>query len=195
MKETIFIYNEGYVTVVGEYDCNPAIVTNLGETWEDFINGKYVMLNRDQTDFYKQHIFATPRETFFMEESIEASEAEKNLIIDKIKEYDSSSAVNTFYVNDTPAWFNKNMRVFLNNAIASEKEVGKSTTTLWINNEPYNIEINMARKMLVDLELYAIACYNNTQRNISEVKNITLKSELRAFDITKGYPDKLVFNI
>lgn len=191
----IFIYNGSYVTVSGDYNYIPDIVTNLGETWEDYLNSKYVLLNEEQENYVDEHPGASPSEAFFMQEDIEASASDKRSLIEKINEYDSSEEVNTFYVNDVPVWFNKETRTSLNNSISIEKEVGKETTVLWIDNTPYTMSVDAAKQMLIDIELYAIACYNNTQNNIAEVEGLTLKSDIKSFDITKGYPEKLNFNL
>lgn len=196
MKESyIFIYKEGYVTVSGDYTCDPDIVENLGETWEDFLEGKFVLLNEEQEAYLEAHPLAAPYESFNMTESTEATELDKEMLIHRIEAYDSSEEVNTFYVNGTPVWFSKETRTSLNNSISIEKEVGKETTVLWINGTPYTMTVDNAKQMLTDLELYAIACYNNTQNNIVSIQSMTLKSELKNFDITQGYPEKLNFNL
>lgn len=195
MNEYIFIYNGDYLTVSGDYNCVPDIVENLGETLEDYFNGKYVMLNDEQKAFLEANPAALPVETFNMAESAEATGFDKQLVIESIEDYDTSDEVNTFYVNGVAVWFSKETRTSLNNSISIEKEVGKEDTVLWINGTPYTMTVDAAKQMLVDLELYAIACYNNTQNNIAAVQAMTLKSELRSFDITQGYPEKLNFNL
>lgn len=191
----IFIHNGSYVTVSGDYNCDPDIVANLGETWEDYLEGKYILLNEEQESYVNEHPESTPREAFFMQEDTEASVSDKSNLIERINTYDSSEEVNTFYVNGIPVWFSKDTRISLNNSISIEKEFGKETTVLWVNNIPYTMSVDDAKQMLVDIELYAIACYNNTQNNIAEVNGLTLKADVKAFDITKGYPEKLNFNL
>lgn len=190
-----FIYKGGYVTVSGDYNCDPNISINLGEGWEDFLADKYVLLNAEQEAYLNTHPSSTPYEAFNMTETPEASESDKELLISKIREYDISKEVNTFYVNNTPAWFDKYARASISNSIAIEKEVGKETTVVWVNSTPYTMSIDDAKQMFTNLELYAITCYNNTQSNIAAVRAMTLKSELRDFDITQGYPEKLNFNL
>jgi hypothetical protein len=51
----------------------------------------------------------------------------------------------------------------------------------------------MATKMLNAIELYASTCYDNTQQHIANVKNITTIDELKQYDYTSGYPEKLRF--
>ena len=195
MSDYIFIHNGNYLTVSGDYNCVPDIVNNFGETLEDYHNGKYVLLNDEQVAFLKANPSILPIEAFNMNESSEATELDKQLMIESIKDYDTSKEVNTFYVNGDPVWFNKETRAALNSSLSIEKEVEKESTVLWINGTPYTMTVDEARQMLIDLELYAIACYNNTQTNIRSVQAMSLRSELRNFDITQGYPKKLNFNL
>lgn len=195
MNEYIFIHNGNYLTISGDYNCVPDIVENMGETLEDYLNGKYVMLNVDQIAFLEANPAATPAEAFNMAESTEATEFDRQAVIEAIQNYDSSEEVNTFYVNGFPVWFSKETRTSLNNSLSIEREVGKETTVLWIGGTPYTMTIDDAKQMLTNLELYAIACYNNTRSNIASVQAMTLKAELRNFNITQGYPEKLNFNL
>ncbi len=190
----IFIHEGGFTTVSGDYTCDPDIVENLGETWDDYLNGKYIMLNDEQIEFYNSNPTLSVEEIFNMNENDKVSPAELERIKSAIDIYDSSSDVNTFYVNDTPIWFDKETRTSLNNSVSIEKQVGKETTVLWINSTPYTLPVDTVKQMLSDIELYAIACYNNTHNNKAEVEAMTLKSEAKSFDITKGYPEKLRFN-
>ena len=194
-KENYFIYNGDFSLVNGDYQWVPEIIGNLGNSFEDYKNGKFVLLNEEQTSFLKSHSGVTPEEVWNMTLNDFATVGDITALIKGIEDYDSSENVNIFYVNNVPVWFNKETRTALNNSISIEKEVGKDTTTLWINNTPYIISIDIAKQMLSDIELYTIACYNNTRQNIAEAQTITLKSEVANFDITKGYPEKLNFNL
>ena len=192
-KTYYFIYNGNFVLVTGEYQWNSEIMENLGTSFEDYIEGEYVLLNEEQTAFLEVNKEATPEEAWNMNMSHVASSKDIKTLIDNIKDYDSSAEVNTFYVNGAPVWFSKEVRGSLNNSLSIEKEVGKEVTILWINGTPHTMSVEVAKQMLIDLELYAIACYNNTQQNIAEAQTLSLKSEISEFDITKGYPDKLNF--
>ena len=194
-KDYYFIYDGGYVLAIGGYQGNSNIMENLGTTLEDYKEGKYVLLNEEQTSFLKEHNGITPEEAWNMSISSLANPVDIQGLIEEIRKYDTSKEVNTFYVNNTPVWFNKETRASLNNSIAIEKETGKEDTTLWINNTPYTMSVDTAKQILSDIELYAIACYNNTQNNIAEAQTLLLKSEVNNFDITKGYPSKLTFNL
>lgn len=194
MERHIFIYNKDFAIVSGDYTCDHDIVANLGETWQDYLDGKYVMLNEEQTEFLDSYPTATPQEVWNMEISPLATASEILALVNEINDYDMSEEVNTFYVNGEAVWFSKEKRTALNNSLTIEETV-KDTTTLWVNNTPYVMTVEAAKRMLVDIELYTIECYNNTQENIAKAKTLTLKEEVASFDITKGYPEKLNFNL
>lgn len=190
-----FIYKGDYVTVSGDYNCDPDIVANLGETWEDFLADKYVLLNEEQEAFLKTHPEATPIEAFNIAEAIEASEFDKSELISRIEEYGNSNSVKTFYVNGKAIWYDSETRQSISSSITMEKEVGKDTTTLWVDGTPYELTIEVALDFFKQIELYSKACYNVTQTHIAQVRNLTLKEEIKAFNITEGYPEKLNFNL
>ena len=62
-----------------------------------------------------------------------------------------------------------------------------------MNGVGYDVNIDVALAFLSQLELYAIECYNVTQRHIAEVRAMTDMDDLLAFDFTIGYPEKLAF--
>lgn len=190
----IFIHEGGYVTVSGDYTCNPDIVTNLGETWGDFINNKYVLLSNEQVSYLNKHQQASPKEVFYMTEDTEASEFDKDMLVTRIKEYGDSDLVKAFYVNGKSIWYDSETRQSINSSIQMEKEVGKETTTLWVDGTPYELTVEVALDFFKKIELYSKACYNITQTLILQARNLTLKEEIKSFDITEGYPEKLNFN-
>jgi hypothetical protein len=48
-------------------------------------------------------------------------------------------------------------------------------------------------QMLYALEVYASACYDNTQRHLAAVDSLSTIEEIQSYDYTTGYPDKLKF--
>lgn len=118
---------------------------------------------------------------------------EKEIKINDITEYDASDDVNIFYVNDIPMWLDKATRVGLMLRFNAEIESGKTETILWFNGISFPLQLSMATKMLNAIELYASTCYDNTQQHIANVKNITTIDELKQYDYTSGYPEKLRF--
>jgi hypothetical protein len=65
---------------------------------------------------------------------------------------------------------------------------------LWNNGQSYTLPLEQAQQILIALELYASACYDNTQSHIAEVQKLESKEAVESYDYTTGYPAKLAFN-
>lgn len=124
------------------------------------------------------------------EPSIEEIRAQK---INELSLYDSSDMVNQFCIDNTYGWWDKATRVGLMNSINIEKEAGRSETSIWLNNTLFILPIERAIEMLQQLELYALACYETTQRHISSINLLETKEEIEEYNYQVGYPGKLSF--
>lgn len=113
--------------------------------------------------------------------------------VNDIIAYDKSDAVNQFYILESPMWLDKEMRVGLMNSINIEKAAGRTETNLWFGGVCFSFPIEQAIGMLNALELYALDCYNTTQRHIAAINALDTKEEVEAYDFTVNYPDKLNF--
>ena len=107
--------------------------------------------------------------------------------------YDSSSEVNSFYMQGQQMWLDKATRVGLKLRFDAEIASGKINTTLWYEGTPFNLELTNAVQMLNAIELYASACYDNTQMHIAYVKVMEDLETLKNYDYRTGYPEKLRF--
>ena len=115
----------------------------------------------------------------------------KKLLLSLQEEYDNSVEVNNFYLDGKKAWLDKATRVGLVNSLTMQKNSGLTETTLWLNKTFININIDKALTLLAAIELYAMACYNNTHLHYAEISKLTTIDELVAYDITAGYPEQL----
>ena len=113
--------------------------------------------------------------------------------VEEILAYDSSSAVNEFSIGGVPMWLDKATRAGLLLRFEAEEKVGRTETTLWNNGQSYTLPLEQAQQILIALELYASACYDNTQSHITEVQKMESKEAVEAYDYTTGYPSKLLF--
>ena len=113
--------------------------------------------------------------------------------VDEILAYDSSEAVNEFSMSGLPIWLDKATRAGLLLRFEAEAKAGRTSTTLWYNGLPFTLPLTYAQEILIALELYASACYDNTQRHIAEVQKMESKEAVEAYDYTTGYPQKLLF--
>ena len=195
MESYIFIRNNEFISIAGDYTTDTDIVENLGSTIEDYESGKYILLNKEQVEFSNEYPEATPTEVFNMSLNNQVSQYVIAGLIDAITRYDLSDNIKTVVINGNNTWYSKNDRVGLSYSLNVEKELGNSNTVLWVNNEPYNVAIDTVLSILKSIEEYAIQCNNVTQTKINEVKNFTTKTEASEYDITSGYPQILNFNI
>lgn len=114
--------------------------------------------------------------------------------VDEILAYDSSGDVNEFSIGGVPMWLDKATRAGLLLRFEAEGKVGRTETTLWNDGQSYTLPLEQAQQILIALELYASACYDNTQSHIAEVQKLDSKEAVEAYDYTTGYPSKLAFN-
>ena len=110
-----------------------------------------------------------------------------------IQNYDASKEVNCFYIGETPIWLDKATRAGLMLRFDAEREIGHTTTSLWYNGNEYCLPLDRATQMLYAIEVYASACYDNTQRHLAELHKLTDVESITAYDYTVGYPEKLHF--
>lgn len=129
-----------------------------------------------------------------IEEKDPLDEAKKK-ILREIDEYDTSDAVNSFFLNGLQVWLNKDTRVGLMNSLTIEKNAGKEDSTLWFNNICVVVKCDAAMQMLSALELYALDCYNKTAEHKVAVEALENLEAVEEYDYTTGYPTKLTFTI
>lgn len=169
---------------------------NLGSTYEDYENGKWVPLNSQQYDFYKENPNATIKEIWNMtltkpEVNIAVVKAEK---ISEIDTYDKSSNVNGFYLNDVEVWINKDTRIGLMNSTNIHIEKGITETEIWFEGFSFKLPCNIVIQMLQDLEMYAYKCFNTTAKHKAAVNALEDVEQVKTYNYTTGYPAKLYFN-
>lgn len=112
---------------------------------------------------------------------------------DEIQTFDKSEEVNSFFISATQMWLDKETRTGLMLRFQAEQAIGNTDTTLWANGVQYPLPLAMAVQMLYALEVYASACYDNTQRHLAAVDSLSTIAEVQSYDYTVGYPEKLRF--
>ena len=166
-RQEIIIVNNGMRTI------NPAEEQILADGWVEY----------------------TPPVSTISEEQKAKAELvrERHKLRNNIINYDSSLDVNSFYIDDQQIWLDKATRVGLKLRFDAEIASGHTNTTLWYEGTPFNIELANAVQMLNAIELYASACYDNTQMHIAYIKIIEDLETLKNYNYKTGYPEKLRF--
>lgn len=169
---------------------------NLGETWEDYVDNKWVLLNDEQKAFYEANSNATVKEVWDMEltpphvRTLEEAKREK---IREIEDYDRSEAVNSFTIGNQTMWLTVSERQQLATQINSNEAIGRETMTRWFNGYEFTYPIASWKQMLIALEVYAGDALNVTEAHKAAVNALNDIESVDNFDITAGYPDKLSF--
>ncbi len=123
-------------------------------------------------------------------------EAVKATVLKEIEQYDTSPSVNGFLLNGSVEWIDIELRMKLcSRTLPEEKKAGKTSTVLWLGNKPYELPIETIEQIMHEIEIYAKACLDVTNRHKTQVLTLSDVSALVAYDYTAGYPEKLSFNI
>lgn len=112
-----------------------------------------------------------------------------------ITDYDRSASVNSFLLNDVPAWLDKATRVGLVNSLTIEKEAGHETTKLYLNGTAFIIPVDTALSIMSQLELYAIDCYRVTEAHKAAIAALTSIEDVENYDYKANYPERPSFTV
>ena len=111
------------------------------------------------------------------------------VLIAKIKHYDTSLNVNSFFVNNNKYWLDKNTRVGLMHlANCSDTDI-----QIVLKDKILTIPVDIAKNFLQELEVYAGKCYLETQKHLLAVQKLNTFEDIINYDYTKGYPKKIEF--
>lgn len=198
----IYIYKnipERYIIL--EEELNSELYSNLGTTYEDYLNGDFVLLSEKQVQFHNDYPEASVKEVFYThieepfipERTLEDAKLEKILEIDN---YDNSEAVNSFLINDMiPAWFSVQDRLNYGKSVESAKLLGINSLQFFVGDVMLEIETLKAEQLLAALQLYADTCFIVTKKHKLAVEGLESIEEVDEYDYTAGYPKKLNFEL
>lgn len=121
--------------------------------------------------------------------------------IAEIAAYDVSTAVNSFEIQNngekvTDYWIGRDLRTSLEGDVLAAESVG-STYKFDIREMGVTLELDCVKFLaaLAVLRRYAYTAYNVTSQHIANVNALTSVADVKAYDYTHGYPEKLVFDI
>lgn len=112
----------------------------------------------------------------------------QKILLAKIEYYDNSENINSFIFKGNSYWFDKDTRVGLVNLANSTSE----PISLFLDPNFIELDPQIMKQYLAQIEIYANKCYINTQKHLQCVKLLRTESEMLDYDYTTGYPDKIV---
>lgn len=214
-----YITRRNKLTYIGLNDLLDPSCNDIGESYLDFLAGKWVLLSADQVQFKKDHPEATIKEVLDMkisEREPEPSQAEvieaevfnraKDRKLDEIRAQDSQS--NKFFISvisegtevaNSEFWMDKDLRnSLLNVTLPALKQNGDTTTMLWSNTIPptsIEVPIDWALNCIPVVEIYAKQTYDMMQGNIAKVYAAKTVDEINSIDVESGYPPYITFEL
>ena len=170
---------------------------NVGSSYEDYQNGKFVKLSEEQISFMESNPTASISEVWNMkmnvvERTLEQAKQEK---LAAIEQYDSSSSVNSFSVNGKSAWLTPEARGNYKTSIDAAELLGETSINLLIADIAATLSLTNAKMMLAQIQRYADACYLVTMTHKATVNALTDIDSVDSYDITSNYPPKLTFTL
>lgn len=198
MKTYIWKIQQGYYVEFPEEIDSNYWEGQIGTTYEDFLDNKWILLSEEQVAFHNANPEATIREVLAMEldSTPDPFEIAKENKLAALAEYDSSNNINDFTVNnELHAWFTPEMRSDYRNSIEAAELVGIDSLSLYIGETLVTIPTQSAKLMLAQIQLYANQCFIVTQQHKVAIEALTTVAELDNYDFTTGYPEKLNFDV
>ena len=169
---------------------------NIGATWEDYLDNKWVLLNAGQVGYLASHPGADVKEVWDMGSAPRTVEQAKSEMLRRINDYDRSDEVNGFTINGVVnGWFTPSERSNYKSSIDAAKLLGIDALSIVIGGSPFSIPTDMAEQMLARIQLYADQCYIVTQQHKAAVNALGTVMDVDSYDYRDGYPGKLDFSM
>ena len=214
-----YITKKNRLTYIGLNDLLDPSSNDIGNSYLDFLAGKWVLLSEEQVLFKEEHPDATIREVLDMkisENEPEPSQAEvieaevfnraKDRKLDEIRAQDDKS--NKFFISiisegkevaNSEFWMDKDLRnSLLNVTLPALQQNGDTTTKLWSNTIPpasIDVPIDWALNCIPVVEIYAKKTYDVMQGNIAKVYAAKTVDEINSIDVESGYPPYITFEL
>lgn len=174
---------------------SPENYSNLGTTWEDYLENKWTVLSEEQAKFHEEHPEASIPEVWNMllkEDDIKHIKTSK---IEEIERYANSASINNFTINEIQTWFSPIERSNYKQSVDSAKLLDVNTVSFFVNDTLLEVPTEELDKMLARIKLYIDQCAIVTKQHILAVEKMEDIEEIKNYDFTIGYPEKLIFNI
>lgn len=181
-------YWEGYELDSSSYE--------VGYSYQDFLDGKWVQLDSDQEKIHQDNPDASVKEVIAMqfdpeppgptEEELLAKAKDKK--VSEAREYAYSDAVRSYSLDGKQIWYNSSMRQKVKNDIDVAK--GSGIYTVSVADSEY--ELDIANTAMNEMHVYESECDDRTAAIEKEIASKIDRSEVESMKVDEGYPEKLV---
>lgn len=187
----------GFITLGMEL---PSYTKNVGTTFDDYLEGKWVKLSEEQVNYRSSHPTASVEDVWNMgaatqkavERSLDFAKAEKQM---RLQDYDRSEEVNSFAVNGSNAWLTIEERLNYKESVNAARLLGKSDVSFYLGDQLLTIGCDEAQLLLAQIQDYADKCFIATKQHSLAIQALESVDAVDGYDFTTGYPERLTFNI
>ena len=113
--------------------------------------------------------------------------------IAEIEAYDASDAVNSFELGGVRMWLSFDERARIRQSIDAYRNTGRTEMTKWFGGKAFTYPLDTWQSMMDRLSVYASEALNATEQHRAAIAALATVDEVNAYDITIGYPERLVF--
>lgn len=128
-----------------------------------------------------------------LKEDSNSLECNKWLLTAKINAYDKSRHVEDFTLGGVHLWLDSTLRSKVKENLETCQQFGEENTTLRFNGMAFPITVQMGWQMYYAVLAYARDSWNATESHLATIEKLTTVEEMKAYDYTVGYPQKLAF--
>ena len=184
---------------------------NPGLTYEDYLEGRPIKLEDYQIAYHKDFPAAEVKDvlnvadykdgkvTWHFVVNTPTVESVREDKIRELKEYASSDAVCNFTVtslgSSSQAWMTREELSDFKSLVESSRDLGLDEVQAVIGDNVYSISVGEAARIAASISLYINKCTVATKLHERAINELPSMGEVRAYDFTAGYPDKLVIEL
>lgn len=199
----IYIRRNIFIPLSGKLDSR---YFKVGETWEDYLNGSYVLLSNEQEAWYLDNPNSSVSEVWNMTKSdasnsdvtssVDNLDLAKEKALGQLSDFDNN-VVNNFTVNINgkiiKAWLSVQERLNYKQSIEVAKLLENNSLSFYIGDHLLEVNTTKAEGMLAQIQLYADQSFLVTKGHELAIKSLESIEEVESYDFKTGYPNKLNF--
>lgn len=168
----------------------------VGYSYQDFLDGKWVYLDEDQLAFHEENPDASVKEVIAMkldpeppgpseEELLERAKSKKLV---EAREYAYSDAVRSYSLDGKDVWYDSAMR----SKVKTDIDVAKDSGLYTVNVADSEYELDVANTVMNEMHIYESECNSRTKAIEEDIASKATKEEVEAMKVDEGYPTKMV---
>lgn len=172
--------------VVMEKELDSALHNNVGNSYDHYLAGWWVLLSDGQLKFRELNPNASVEEVINMTMKVvpvpDPLVESKNSVLGKIKAYNTSDKVDNFTINGVVnAWFSVQERLNYKQSVEAAKLLGEEVLDFLVNGMPFSVSVANAEYMLAQIQRYADKCFMVTEKHKANVNALTSVEEVNAY--------------